>query len=96
MLRLTDQELTRRAAFTFLQRDAPRRAARGAEAPSQRTAARRVQRRVGPPVQLLPCRIGRIVRLKITIFAPSSRLLVGRWRESLSEHPERAPATRPK
>src|SRR5437660_11097094 len=38
------------AAFTLRQRDAKRRAKRGAEAPGQRTAACRLLRRVRPPV----------------------------------------------
>jgi hypothetical protein len=37
------------AAFTLRQRDAQRRAKRGAEAPGQRTAASRLLRRVGQP-----------------------------------------------
>src|SRR5437016_14656752 len=45
-----------------------RRAKRGAEAPGQRTAARRLLRRIGPPVPYGSCRNGRIVQLKITIF----------------------------
>src|SRR5262249_35921561 len=40
--------LSRLAAFTIRRRDAQRRAKRGAEAPGQRTAASRLQRRVGP------------------------------------------------
>src|SRR5437899_11407417 len=60
-----------------------RRANRGAEAPGQRTAARRPLRRVGTPVPYRSCRSGRIVQLKITIFVP---WVVEFCRSTLSGH----------
>src|SRR5437588_1425196 len=63
-----------------------RRAKRGAEAPGQRTAARRLLRRVGPPVPYRSCRNGRIVPLKMTIFVS---WVVELCRSTLSVHPLR-------
>src|SRR5437763_11290956 len=66
-----------------------RRAKRGAEAPGQRTAARRLLRRVGPPVPLPFVQ----KRANRTIKDHYFRLLGG---GTLPEHAERAPATRRK
>jgi hypothetical protein len=49
-VRTTDQPLTRPGATTSQQRDALRRAVRGASAPGQATAPGRVQPRVGRPI----------------------------------------------